>query len=763
MLETRHSHYEPHLKPDDPYFKRDDNRPLPLTVYTVPTTWSADDLPGTVQVQATMENACPDPIERKAYARLAAWAGGQAVKLALRAELLRARQHAVASSDWREQVLDLFLGNHQDLTTILKARHAVIRRFAEELKRVGGENCIAACVRAYRPLSDEIHYAVCVGAAWTNEARETLFNVKIATIGRAALQSPSPIYYDDVDEVHGHTRVLEKAEAIWAKRFIVRGVVRGVASLSWSVKKPCTPELLELLASLITQFEAIRDEFAVHEDVFFRQLESTVLNRDPEETRIMARKLAAIFDAKHCSLLIDRDRDEVLELYATTHREGAEAVKRKQYAFGEGITGWVAKHRKAVSIRDPADQAELEAVARRHGVEEPIRPAGPLSETPPSGEYYGVLAAPMIARGRVLGVIRLGAVPPHSDFEHEAEAFLLGIADRLAYEFDRIWIEEDANEQIKQLQQRAQHAEAQNNAVDFDDAVKAALEEASISAGADGAYIHVVDPEGQIRSIQSSGILTSFLGTQYQFPPETNLYFTPDMWADDTLASFRKSLEKEFGPQARELVRAGAFVRLLNKEAGVRATLCLCFRVVPTRSRQWGEWLDKLETTTSSALRPALRLARVQRQLQNQLNALNEFHKIGSAYALANGASEVARAVLASSLKETGMELGVIRIYDHAKEKWTRIASMEEAGKEIFPDELGTNNALRRCLNAKNSLVLHGLDKDEAWLEDLRNLPEGYRKGRLEQVRSWVCVPMLLPPRRFPRGDHPPFRGGRAI
>ena len=739
VLETRRSHYVPALRPDDPYFKRDDNRPLPVTVFTIPTRWSADDLPGTVQVQAMAENACPDLSERREYQRLVGWAGAQAVKTALRAELLKARLRAVESNDWRQQVLDLILAHDHDITTILKTRHAIVRRFAAELLRVGGEHSIASCVRAYRPLSNEIHYAVCEGQAWTPEARETLFNITKPNIGKKALEVETAIYYPDVSQAPDHSRLLKDAKAVWAKRFMVRGVVRGVASLSWNVTNPCTPELLSVLESLVSQFEAIRDELAAHEDVFYRQLETTVLNRDPGEMRKIVRNLADIFNAKHCSLFIDRTGDgEVLTLYASTHPEGAQAIRRKQYLFGDGITGWVAKYRKAIIIRNPADPEELAEVARRHGVEEPIRNTGGLSKTPPDGDF-GVLAAPMVARSKVLGVIRLGGVPRQGDFEHEAEAFLLGIADRLAPEFDRIWIEEDANKQIDEMRKMAE-------AVDFDAAVRAALDGASASADAYGAYILVRDRQGGLLSIQSSGVLRSLEQDQLSFPTCLTRDFSRDLWSASAWTAFCAGLVQKHGPEVKELLRAGAFTPLLNQNEDVTATLGMCFRTLPTWSRHWGEWLEKLADATSSALRPALRLARVQKELQSQLETLNRLREIGLKYALAKSASDVAAAVLTSALQETRMELGVVRIYDDKKKLWERIApdSAEDTEKEIFPDELATNNALKICLEARTSTVIHGLVKDPRWLQDLGMMAPGYRRDQLERVKSWVCIPMRL-------------------
>ena len=739
VLKTRRSHYEPNLRPSDPYFKSDNNRPLPVTVFTVPTMWSADDLPGTVQIQATVENACPDPSERRAYERLAAWAGAQAVKIAMRAELLKARLRAVESSDWRQQVLDLILDHDHDLTSILKTRHAIIRRFASELLQVGGEHCTGSCVRVYRPVSDEIHYEVCEGDAWTDEARKTLFNMTSPNIGKKALEIDTSIYYPDVSRVPEHSRVLEKAKAVWAKRFMVRGTVQGVASLSWSVTDPCTSELLSVLESLVAQFEAIRDELATHEDAFYRQLETTVLNRDPDEMRTIVRKLADIFDAKHCSLFLDRSGDgEILTLYATTHPEGAQAIRKKQYAFGEGITGWVGKYRTAVIIRNPADSTELAEGAIRHGVREPIRWTGGFGHTPPPGDF-GVLASAMVARNKVVGVIRLGGVPQQGDFEHEAEAFLLGIADRLASEFDRIWIEEDANKQLHDLRKMAE-------AVDFDAAVRAALEGASASAGADGAYIQVLDQQGGLLSIQSSGVLRSLLQDEFTFPICTTPHFSRHIWSDGTWSTVCAGLVQKHGPQVRELLNSGAFAPLLNNDADVGATLGLCFRTLPTWSWHWAEWLEKLAAATSSALRPALRLARVQGELQSQLETLNRLREIGLAYALAKSVSEVAAAVLTSARLETRMELGVLRIYDGKKKVWERIApdSPEDREKEIFPDALATNNVLQICLEARSSKVIHGLDKDAMWLGDLQGMAPGYRRDQLERVKSWVCIPMRL-------------------
>jgi len=72
-------------------------------------------------------------------------------------------------------------------------------------------------------------------------------------------------------------------------------------------------------------------------------------------------------------------------------------------------------------------------------------------------------------------VIRLDAVV-YSEYKQEDEVFLQEIADRLARELDRIWIEEEATEKIHQLEEHAKLSEAWREAHEkaggFEDAVK---------------------------------------------------------------------------------------------------------------------------------------------------------------------------------------------------------------------------------------------------------------------------------------------------
>jgi len=89
-------------------------------------------------------------------------------------------------------------------------------------------------------------------------------------------------------------------------------------------------------------------------------------------------------------------------LQATTGLAPTTVGERIAYHAGEGLTGWIAEHKKALRLRDCADSAELQRIApslhRQHKFSEWIR------ETPQPARYLGV---PLLAGNEVIGVMRV--------------------------------------------------------------------------------------------------------------------------------------------------------------------------------------------------------------------------------------------------------------------------------------------------------------------------------------------------------------------
>lgn len=752
VFKTGRSYYEPNLCPEDKHFKRDSGRDLPTTVFTVPTRWGIDDLPGTVQVQSNRVDACSDAEARRAFENLSQWAGATAVKLALQGELRTVRLAHAGHAGWKGQLAEMLLGRDRDIPTIFRTKRSLTKAFAEELRKIAGKHFLGSTVRVLAGANQrsdddgdaqtypgELFFAVCVGDGWTTAARETLYAPK--TVAGIALNQATPVYINDTRTLP-FKPPLAKARTIWAKRYSVRAVVRGVASVSWDVVNACSDDMQHRFEALLTEFEEILDVIAAHEERFFRQLEAaaSLASRD-ELTRLM-RTIAQIFDAGQCTLLTDKGIRRELDVHATTQQLDNRIVF---YPFGTGISGWVAEHRKSVSLSDYSDKRDLERAARRHGILQPIVPSLQFPKPKAGRSPRGVLAAPLIARDRVIGVIRVDEVPK-IDFGHEDEAFLYQIADLLALALDRAWIQLDKEGALQTYARQEAAKRGRLQSPQFDEALKAAVEEAARETAAEGAFIYFRDAETDTLCIEHTGILRGVLPESYDFAIGGAGDFSSDIWTSEAWADYRAALGAAFGPNAREIVKAGALLHILPKVDNVRVGLGVCFRVPPPWHLYPHGQLKGLGESISAALAPALELARAQKKLHDELATRKRLLDIGSMFAGAATTAELAAKVLQTALAEIPeMECGgVVRLYDASNAVWHLAAPIgRQETDRIFPPTLETNRGMNICLQSTEPIARH-VDADPDWENDWRELEPGPRRDFLSAVRTWVGIPMRL-------------------
>src|SRR5262249_35717841 len=107
-----------------------------------------------------------------------------------------------------------------------------------------------------------------------------------------------------------------------------------------------------------------------------------------------------------CSIFLLDQTGDYLYLAATNNPALRMFLDKPTYRLGEGITGWVAKYREPVLVRDPRDPEECARLGDRdRGIPAP-KPGGvPF----PEGAHDGWLAAPIpdVAARDCIGVIRV--------------------------------------------------------------------------------------------------------------------------------------------------------------------------------------------------------------------------------------------------------------------------------------------------------------------------------------------------------------------
>jgi uroporphyrinogen-III synthase len=139
----------------------------------------------------------------------------------------------------------------------------------------------------------------------------------------------------------------------------------------------------------------------------------------------IARFVTTAMKCDSCFVYVLSDRELVLRASKNLH---AEVVDRLTIRFGQGITGWVAEHKKPVAIarkayQDPRFQSFNEL---------------------PEDQYEAFLSVPVMCRGKLVGVINVQHRQPHAHSRRDVQlistiGFLVGAEIELARMEEQIW------------------------------------------------------------------------------------------------------------------------------------------------------------------------------------------------------------------------------------------------------------------------------------------------------------------------------------
>ncbi len=148
-----------------------------------------------------------------------------------------------------------------------------------------------------------------------------------------------------------------------------------------------------------------------------------------ELCRIIVREIKKYFNAEGCSLFFFDEKKKRLILAATT---GLKDINLKdpnieiEYSLGEGLTGWVAKHRRSLCVNNVRDKNELKRI------HDELEHKGKFKEAEP--EQY--LAAPLMNKKKLIGVLRLKNSLDRDNFSYSEELLLRNIVNYLSVDIE---------------------------------------------------------------------------------------------------------------------------------------------------------------------------------------------------------------------------------------------------------------------------------------------------------------------------------------
>jgi signal transduction histidine kinase len=258
--------------------------------------------------------------------------------------------------------------------------------------------------------------------------------------GRVAAERRS-IAIEDIDEANIYNPILREKgiKSLLGTPLIARGRVLGV--LHVGTLKPHRfddeeMELLEIVAERVAlaidhgilfeeareatkRAEAVADRLRKVQEVTEAALGGLTLNDLLDELLIRVRTALAADTA--AVLLLDEQTDELVARAAKGIEEEVDSGVR--IPMGEGFAGRVAASREAVAIGDADHPNVLNPILREKGIK-------------------SLLGAPLISRGRVLGVLHIGTLQPRVFTDDDVDLLEI-VAERVAVALERSLVHEE--------------------------------------------------------------------------------------------------------------------------------------------------------------------------------------------------------------------------------------------------------------------------------------------------------------------------------
>jgi signal transduction protein with GAF and PtsI domain len=153
---------------------------------------------------------------------------------------------------------------------------------------------------------------------------------------------------------------------------------------------------------------------------FLHEIGSRIATADPLDavlTRVVE-FISAVVNCDSCFVYLLEGSELVLKASKNPHTK---EINRLRLRMGQGITGWVAEHKKPV------------ALARNASTDPRFRSFNEL----PEDRYEAFLSVPVLSRGKLVGVINLQHREPHRHSEEQIQlistiGFLVGAEVQMA-------------------------------------------------------------------------------------------------------------------------------------------------------------------------------------------------------------------------------------------------------------------------------------------------------------------------------------------
>jgi GAF domain-containing protein/ligand-binding sensor protein/two-component sensor histidine kinase len=669
---------------------------------------------------------------------------------------------------WEDMILGLVGRNIKTGLDLAAARRELFEGLAYEALRI--TSAMISNVRLYEENDETLRFVAFAGDGWTKKIREHIYSLDDNSAAAYVVKHCRPrLIHNTKQEVEHYKEVFPDVRSHISVPIFFRKAIAGVLSVDSNREYSLSPADVSSLNVLATHCSMMLDHFAMIEESWLYDLEKFLSETSDLEVLlkgVVGERIPRLFGVEGCTIFLLNQSNSELRAVATTGlreqptrelRVAAasgidQAGKDITYEIGEGLTGWIAKHKRTLRLRDTADKEELARVAG-----DGIVWAHKLNEDVNYNEVQGhfrFLGTPLMVRNEVIGVLRMTIKTDKSYFTYNDELLLESLASRLALFIQNILLTEERNRRATQF------TELGNNLAETLDLKKVAqiiLKEGLKIVGCDAGHIRIFDKKrGNLKLLYATGPHTKKLpkfrergeGISGKVANDFVPLIIPDVKEDE---KYLQVLEEDFGqPQQK-------FLKWVKSETC--HPLIVQDELIGTLNMHWRETrnfdkddvlklVDDLANRSAIALKAALMYGEIENELKKSIKAQQRLRLIGMEFAQTLNLDELLGRLLEHALDASRLNSGVIRILDAQRNKWVLKAARgdtQEPLKEKLISELEyKDDILMRAAKAETATIIEDTREDGRFQQFVREYPDAAAKEFLHSFRSAVLLPIRL-------------------
>jgi signal transduction histidine kinase/CheY-like chemotaxis protein/signal transduction protein with GAF and PtsI domain/ligand-binding sensor protein len=650
---------------------------------------------------------------------------------------------------WADAFLVRRISNGVD---VLRCKADLYQTMAQEGLRL--TDSLSANVRVFDSQRRILRFVATTGQGWTDDIRKLPCSLDQPSAGAYAVKTGQPIVIPDAERSDNFWKLFPRIRSHVSIPISVRE--RPVAVLSVDSDQPAFyhEERVASLRRLATQCTIVLEHLALQEDRWLLELEKVMAAAMSVEElcESATQKIRDLFGVRGCAIFLMPPGAGVLRLATIlpSKREADEDF----YQIGEGLTGWVAQHRKLLRFRDTTDPAELKLYSP---VPQPVHKINENIDYNDVKGHWTFLAAPLVVRDALVGVLRLSIKEDEADFTPDDEILAGRLCNDLALFIRNLWLAVENQKAVARLQALDSLGSALARTLNLKEVARTVLEEGLEILGCRAGHIRMFDPVARHLALldavgpmrdklpQYRGLGEGISGRVF-VDREHKPWVVTDASSDPRIREIREQFQFE-GEEFLTWVQSETCVSLIVRNEPI-GTLAVHWDRPNAFGNEEQEVLRGIADRAAVALKAAQLFDEVEGQLKRKIESLSRIQDLGLQFIQTLDLDTLLNNILKSALRESRASSGTLRIIDERADAWVLKAACDDHGAslvhELTPEISISDEFLAAAAQNGKPWSHADVQTDPAFrrfAEKFVGTPHG---EYLKHLRSMVIVPISL-------------------